>query len=137
MKTVRDDLLGAALRELEAPEHRPSFHAELERLLAAEVGRAAPVRKPHTTRRWALGRRRCGDGGRRRGDDRPRAVDRGPWAERANGQRSQVQARMQTALADVETLSGSSSPGAAATRTPTAGIPAGGASSSPTAATSG
>ena len=54
MKTVRDDRLGAALRELEAPEHRPSFHAELERLLAAEAAERRPARKPLTTRRWAL-----------------------------------------------------------------------------------
>jgi outer membrane lipoprotein-sorting protein len=31
-----DDLLGAALRELEVPEHRPEFHRELRRRLRAE-----------------------------------------------------------------------------------------------------
>ncbi|MGH3039586.1 MAG: hypothetical protein ACRDLZ_09330 [Gaiellaceae bacterium] len=35
-RTFRDEELGAALRELEAPEHRPEFHAELRRLLAQE-----------------------------------------------------------------------------------------------------
>ncbi len=54
MKTVRDDRLGAALQQLETPEHRPSFHAELERLLAAEAAERPPVRKPRSTRRWAL-----------------------------------------------------------------------------------
>jgi ferric-dicitrate binding protein FerR (iron transport regulator) len=31
-----DDLLGAALRELEVPEHRPEFHRELRRRLRTE-----------------------------------------------------------------------------------------------------
>ena len=45
MKTYHDEQLGAALRELHAPEHRPEFHAELHRLLAAErVARAARSR---------------------------------------------------------------------------------------------
>ena len=34
--TFRDEELGAALRQLEVPEHRPEFHAELRRLLARE-----------------------------------------------------------------------------------------------------
>lgn len=34
--TVRDALLGAALRELETPEHRPEFYAELHYRLAEE-----------------------------------------------------------------------------------------------------
>ena len=54
MKTVRDDRLGAALRQLETPEHRPEFHAELERILAAEAAQREPARRPRTTRRWAL-----------------------------------------------------------------------------------
>lgn len=54
MNTVRDDRLGTALRQLETPEHRPSFHAELERLLAAEAAERQPVRRPRSTRRWAL-----------------------------------------------------------------------------------
>ena len=36
MTRGRDELLGAALRELETPEHRPEFHAELHRRLASE-----------------------------------------------------------------------------------------------------
>jgi hypothetical protein len=35
-RTLRDEVLGAALRELEAPEHRPEFYPELHRLLAQE-----------------------------------------------------------------------------------------------------
>jgi hypothetical protein len=54
MKTVRDERLGAALRELSAPEHRPSFHAELERLLAAETAGRRPVRRPRPRLRWGL-----------------------------------------------------------------------------------
>jgi hypothetical protein len=34
--TVRDEALGAALRELEVPEHRPDFHARLHYLLGEE-----------------------------------------------------------------------------------------------------
>jgi hypothetical protein len=34
--TVRDEILSAALRELEVPDHRPDFHAQLHYLLAEE-----------------------------------------------------------------------------------------------------
>jgi hypothetical protein len=56
MKTVRDERVGAALRQLETPEHRPSFHAELERLLAAEAAERRPVRRsrPRPRLRWGL-----------------------------------------------------------------------------------
>jgi hypothetical protein len=54
MTTVRDDRLGAALRQLETPEHRPSFHAELERLLAAEAAGRRPVRRARPRLRWGL-----------------------------------------------------------------------------------
>jgi len=54
VKTVRDDRLGTALRQLETPEHRPSFHAELERLLAAEAAGRRPVRRPRPRLRWGL-----------------------------------------------------------------------------------
>jgi hypothetical protein len=54
MKTVRDQRLGAALLQLETPEHRPSFHAELERLLAAEAAGRRPVRRPRPRLRWGL-----------------------------------------------------------------------------------
>jgi len=107
VKTVRDDRLGAALRQLEAPEHRPSFHAELERLLAAEAAERRPVRKPNTTRRWAL---------------RAAAVaamaavavvtidlvrsTEGPGPSVQTASAAEIQARMRTALADLETLSG-------------------------------
>jgi hypothetical protein len=54
MKTVRDERLGAALLQLETPEHRPSFHAELERLLAAEAAERRPVRRSRPRLRWGL-----------------------------------------------------------------------------------
>jgi outer membrane lipoprotein-sorting protein len=54
----RDDKLGAALRELEVPEHRPGFHAELHRRLADErLARATAARRPPRRRtgiRWGL-----------------------------------------------------------------------------------
>lgn len=51
----RDEILGAALRELEVPEHRPDFHDELRRRLADEpVTPLRPARKP----RRRLNRRR-------------------------------------------------------------------------------
>ena len=61
MKTVPRPELGAVLRELEAPEHRPEFYAELHRLLALERAAAPGATAP--TGRWVapLGRR-----GRRR-----------------------------------------------------------------------
>jgi hypothetical protein len=46
VRTVRDEQLGAALRRLEAPEHRPSFHAELHKLLAEESAARRPIRRP-------------------------------------------------------------------------------------------
>jgi hypothetical protein len=49
----RDEELGAALRELEAPEHRPGFHAELRRRLAEEQ-RARVVAARRVRRRWGL-----------------------------------------------------------------------------------
>ena len=51
MRTYHDERLGAALRELHAPEHRPEFHAELHRRLAAER-LARPMRRPRL--RWTL-----------------------------------------------------------------------------------
>lgn len=44
-RSERDEELGAALRELDVPEHRPSFEAELGRMLRSEVAgrRARPV----------------------------------------------------------------------------------------------
>jgi outer membrane lipoprotein-sorting protein len=55
---IRDEELGAALLELEVPEHRPGFYAELEERLAV-AGRASSARRPRArTRRartrWAL-----------------------------------------------------------------------------------
>jgi hypothetical protein len=50
--TCRDDELGALLRELDLPEHRPEFHAELHRRLAEERGRrAARARRRRLVRR--------------------------------------------------------------------------------------
>ena len=56
--TVRDDLLGSLLRELEVPEHRPEFYAELHYRLAEEQRlRAAEERQRRRARRqrvrWA------------------------------------------------------------------------------------
>jgi hypothetical protein len=51
MTTVRDHVLGAALRDLEAPEHRPEFYAELHRRLAAERIARPPRRR---TFRWTV-----------------------------------------------------------------------------------
>jgi hypothetical protein len=51
-RTVRDDLLGALLRELEVPEHRPEFYAELHYRLAEERrARAVEERRLRRARR--------------------------------------------------------------------------------------
>jgi hypothetical protein len=52
MNTYRDTELGAALRELEAPEHRPEFHAELHRRLAAERTNRRLQRRRRPQVRW-------------------------------------------------------------------------------------
>ena len=56
----RDEALGAALRALEVPEHRPGFHEDLRAALQREAARrgAGPsrVRRPRG-RRWHPGRR--------------------------------------------------------------------------------
>ncbi|MGH3042961.1 MAG: LolA family protein, partial [Gaiellaceae bacterium] len=52
MKTSRDNELGAALRELETPEHRPEFHAELHRRLALERAARRPQRRRRPQVRW-------------------------------------------------------------------------------------
>jgi outer membrane lipoprotein-sorting protein len=61
----RDEVLGAALRDLEVPEHRPGFEAALRKRLAEEVVAEKPRRPRHASRpaprpafrrrRWALG----------------------------------------------------------------------------------
>jgi hypothetical protein len=52
--TYRDEELGAALRSLETPEHRPGFDSELQRLLAEEpVPRRLRVPRRTRRRRWA------------------------------------------------------------------------------------
>jgi hypothetical protein len=51
-RTVRDDLLGALLRQLDVPEHRPEFYAELHYRLAEERRvRAAEERRRRRARR--------------------------------------------------------------------------------------
>lgn len=109
MKTVRDERLGAALRELEAPEHSPSFHAELHRRLAEErPARRAPALRRRTQARWVarvaavaavaalavvtLDLVRSEDSGG------PRLVEPATAA--------QIQAGVRSALADLEALSG-------------------------------
>jgi hypothetical protein len=50
--TRPDEKLGAALRELETPEHAPDFHATLHHRLAEDpVGRIADLRRRQTARR--------------------------------------------------------------------------------------
>jgi hypothetical protein len=49
----RDEELGAALRELDVPEHRPGFHAELHRRLAEER-LASPASRRRRARRTQL-----------------------------------------------------------------------------------
>jgi hypothetical protein len=52
VSTLRDERLGAALRALETPEHRPGFYAELHRLLAEEhAARTAEARRQQRARR--------------------------------------------------------------------------------------
>ncbi len=50
--TVRDDELGAALRALETPEHRPGFDDELRRRLIDESERQESVISRHAGRRF-------------------------------------------------------------------------------------
>jgi hypothetical protein len=57
VRTVRDDLLGALLRQLDVPEHRPEFYAELHYRLAEErrIRRAEERRRRRARRnrvRW-------------------------------------------------------------------------------------
>ena len=59
LTTVRDELLGRALQELEAPEHRPDFYAQLHYRLAEERAlRLADARRRRRSRqlrlRWTL-----------------------------------------------------------------------------------
>jgi hypothetical protein len=58
-RTYRDAQLGAALRALDVPEHRPDFYAELHRRLAGErTARITDAREQQTRRRsrrrWGL-----------------------------------------------------------------------------------
>jgi hypothetical protein len=109
VKTVRDELLGEALRELEAPEHRPSFHPELERLLAAEAAVRRPVRRPRARLGWAL---RVAVAAALaalaivavdllRSGDAP-----GPGIGVQQATAAEIQARVRSALAGLRTLSG-------------------------------
>jgi hypothetical protein len=52
MTTIRDEALGAALRELEAPDHRPEFYPELQRLLAQELAARRRERRWLPQVRW-------------------------------------------------------------------------------------
>ena len=54
MTMYRDTELGTALRKLEAPEHRPEFHAERHRRLAAERTARRPRRRRRPQVRWAV-----------------------------------------------------------------------------------
>lgn len=109
MRTVRDEQLGAALRELEAPGHRPSFHSELHRLLAEESAARRPVRRPRTRARWALRVAVVAALAALavvaldlvRSNDPP-----GPGIGVQPATAAQIQARVSTALAGLQTLSG-------------------------------
>ena len=52
MTTIRDEALGATLRELEAPDHRPEFYPELHRLLAQEQAARRRERRRLPQVRW-------------------------------------------------------------------------------------
>lgn len=49
----RDERLGAALRELEVPEHRPEFHTELRRRLSEVAEPRRPLLQRRRRVRWA------------------------------------------------------------------------------------
>jgi outer membrane lipoprotein-sorting protein len=105
--TVRDEILGAALRQLEVPEHRPDFHARLHYLLAEErrARRAEEHRRTRTRRRRVLWTIRLAAAA---AVVSAAAVigfphtDTGPHPATA----AEVQARVAGALASVRTMSG-------------------------------
>jgi len=94
--TTRDDELGALLRELETPEHRPEFHAALRQRLRAE--RAAATRR--TRVRWGL--RLAAAAAVAAGVVVAVGLPRGSSVATA----AVVQERLRTALADLRNLSG-------------------------------
>lgn len=112
MTRYRDEELGAALRALETPEHRPEFHAELHRRLSEErAARRAEVRRRRLARR----------GGLRWGVRLAFAAavaaavwlvaglpedERVPDVIRPELAAAEIQARVRTAFAEAETLTG-------------------------------
>jgi hypothetical protein len=106
--TLRDTVLGAALRELEAPEHRPEFYAELHyriaeerRLRTAEERRRRRVRRNRV--RWTVRTAFAGAAaaiaalavGLPRGDDGPETAGA-----------AEIKAKVAAALSSAETISG-------------------------------
>ena len=111
MTRHRDAELGAALRSLETPEHRPGFYADLHRRLGQErAARRADVHRRRIARRGGLrwgGRLAFAAAiaaaiwlvvGLPEDERLPRVIEDATAAE--------IQARVRTAFADVETLSG-------------------------------
>ena len=111
MTRYRDEGLGAALRALETPDHRPEFYADLRRRLAEErtAGRAAARRRRLARRadvRWGI---RLAFAAAVAAaiwlaaglpDDAPEVVRPEPATA------AEIQARVRTALASAETLTG-------------------------------
>jgi hypothetical protein len=113
-ETYRDHELGAALRELDVPEHRPEFHAALHHRLAEErVTRIADARRRRRARRarvrWgaraalvaALGALAFVTLDIVRSEDRP-----GPGIVVEPATAAEIQRAVRTALAAAENLSG-------------------------------
>lgn len=101
MKRIyRDEELGVALRELEAPEHRTGFHALLQHRLAQEArARAAARRRARV--RWAVRGSTVAVVAAAAAVGLPRLAD-GPEAATA----AEVKAQVRTALAGMRNLGG-------------------------------
>lgn len=111
MTRYRDEGLGAALRELETPEHRPEFYADLHRRLAEErTARRAGARRRGLARRtnvrWGIPLAFAAAVAAAiwlvagLPDDAPEVVRPEPATA------AEIQARVRTALASAETLTG-------------------------------
>lgn len=96
----RDDHLGAALRELEVPEHRPAFNALLQHRLEREL-RARDAERRRARTRWGLRLAAVAVAGTLAAVGLPRLAD-GPEVATA----AEVQAQVRNALATMQSLSG-------------------------------
>ena len=105
MRTVRDEVLGAALREMDTPEHRPEFHAELHRLLAAERAAQSDGRpRLRWTLRAVAVAAVLGLAAVTYDALRSEVTDVGPIVEHANA--AAVKAKVSSAMAETRTLTG-------------------------------